>query len=55
VAAWDEARAAFERALAVEDSAQALDGCGLAHWFLGDLAEGVHSVSAVTVAQKPGV
>ena len=38
---WLAARAAFEEALAVDPSAEALDGFGLAVWFLGDLRAGV--------------
>jgi DNA-binding CsgD family transcriptional regulator len=40
-ASWDEARGIFESVLAVEELPQALDGYGLAVWFLGDLARGV--------------
>jgi LuxR family transcriptional regulator, maltose regulon positive regulatory protein len=36
--AWEEARAAFERALAVRESAEALEGLGTAAWWL-DLAD----------------
>ena len=36
--AWQDAKTAFERALAVEDSPEALEGLGLAAWWL-DLAD----------------
>jgi DNA-binding CsgD family transcriptional regulator len=39
-AEWDAARSAYEAALAVDESAEALDGCGLALWFLGELEQG---------------
>ena len=32
--AWDEARDAFERALATRESPEALEGLGLAAWWL---------------------
>ncbi|HEU4450005.1 MAG TPA: LuxR C-terminal-related transcriptional regulator [Gaiellaceae bacterium] len=38
---WVAARAAFEAALATGESAEALDGCGLALWFLGEIDEGM--------------
>ncbi len=38
---WDEARAAFEDALAEQETPEALDGLGQALWFLGQVAEGV--------------
>jgi DNA-binding CsgD family transcriptional regulator len=40
--AWEDARAAFERALAVEDSAEALDGMARALWWLADVDGAVH-------------
>ena len=40
-ARWDEARAAFEAALADEESPDALDGLGLALWFLGDVPDAI--------------
>ena len=40
-AEWERARAAFEAVLALEELPEALDGCGFALWFLGDLDEGV--------------
>src|SRR5688572_20481794 len=40
-ARWDEARGAFESALAEEESPEALDGLGLALWFLGDVREAI--------------
>ena len=40
-AQWGEARAAFEAALADEESPDALDGLGLALWFLGDVREAI--------------
>ena len=33
---WARARACFERALAIEESAEALEGLGMAAWWLGD-------------------
>jgi DNA-binding CsgD family transcriptional regulator len=39
-AEWEAARSAFEAVLAVEESGEALDGCGLALWFLGELEAG---------------
>ena len=38
---WEDARAAFEAALAEQESAEALDGLGQALWFLGRIEEGV--------------
>ena len=38
---WPVARAAFENALAAGESAEALDGLGLALWFLGHPGEGI--------------
>ncbi len=35
-AAWQEARALFEAALAVAETAEALEGLGAAAWWLGD-------------------
>ncbi len=40
-AQWDAARAAFEDALAEDESPEARDGLGLAQWFLGHVEEGV--------------
>jgi DNA-binding CsgD family transcriptional regulator len=40
-AEWEAARAAFETVLADGDTAEALDGYGLARWFLGDVDEGM--------------
>ena len=40
-ARWEEARSAFERALAAGDSPEACDGLGQALWFLGDVAGGI--------------
>ncbi|NUR74657.1 MAG: hypothetical protein HOQ28_00035, partial [Thermoleophilia bacterium] len=40
-AEWERARAAFEAVLALEELPVALDGCGFALWFRGDLDEGV--------------
>jgi DNA-binding NarL/FixJ family response regulator len=40
-AAWSEARAAFETALAREESAEAREGLGLALWFEGHPEEGI--------------
>ena len=40
-ARWDEARAAFESVLGDEETPEALDGLGLALWFLGDVSGGV--------------
>jgi LuxR family transcriptional regulator, maltose regulon positive regulatory protein len=37
-ASWDEARKAFETALAAEETAQALEGLGMAAWWLDDAA-----------------
>ncbi len=42
-ARWEEAREAFASVLAEEDVPDALDGLGLALWFLGDLSEGIAS------------
>lgn len=42
-ARWEEARACFEAVLESGESAQALEGLGLAQWFLGDVAEGIAS------------
>lgn len=41
-AAWDEARAAFEQALARADTAEAHDGLGLALWWLNDIPAAHH-------------
>lgn len=38
---WESARASFEASLAQEETGDALDGLGLALWFLGDAAEGI--------------
>jgi uncharacterized protein HemY len=38
---WGAARAAFEAALACEESAEALEGLGLAVWFEGRPDEGI--------------
>ncbi len=38
---WDEARAAFEAALADEATPDALEGLGLALWFLGDVRDAI--------------
>jgi ATP/maltotriose-dependent transcriptional regulator MalT len=38
---WAAAGAAFTAALAIEESAEALDGVGLAKWFLGEVREGI--------------
>ena len=40
-ARWEAARAAFEAALGVEETPDALDGLGLAVWFLGSVKEGI--------------
>ena len=40
-ARWEAARAAFEAALADEETPAALDGLGLALWFLADVKEGI--------------
>lgn len=40
-ARWQAARAAFEAALAAEETPDALDGFGLAIWFLGEVKEGI--------------
>ena len=40
-ARWQAARAAFETALAAEETPDALDGFGLAIWFLGEVKEGI--------------
>jgi hypothetical protein len=40
-AEWEQARSVFEAVLAVEEPAEALDGQGLALWFLGDVDEGL--------------
>ena len=37
---WERARAAYESALGVEESAEALDAYGLVLWCLGDLEQG---------------
>lgn len=39
-AEWDAARSAFEAELELDESAEALDGCGLALWFVGELEAG---------------
>jgi LuxR family maltose regulon positive regulatory protein len=36
--AWEEARAAFERALAIEEVPEALEGLGMSAWWLDDAA-----------------
>jgi DNA-binding NarL/FixJ family response regulator len=38
---WDEARAAFDEVLRDGEHPEALDGVGLASWFLGDIEEGL--------------
>ena len=38
---WDDARAAFEDALAEQETAEARDGLGQALWFLGRVDEGI--------------
>ena len=40
---WRTARTAFASVLAAGESGEALDGVGLALWFLGDVAEGIAS------------
>jgi tetratricopeptide (TPR) repeat protein len=40
-ARWEEARAAFEAALADEETPDARDGLGLALWFLGEVGDGI--------------
>ena len=40
-ARWEAARTAFEAAHAVEETPDALDGFGLAIWFLGEVKEGI--------------
>ena len=40
-ARWDAAREAFESVLGDEETPEALDGLGLALWFLGDVTAGV--------------
>ncbi|MEJ7833127.1 MAG: LuxR C-terminal-related transcriptional regulator [Nocardioides sp.] len=40
---WDTARRRFDAVLAGEESAEALDGLGLALWFLGETANGIAS------------
>lgn len=40
-AQWDAARVAFEAALDAEETPDALDGLGLAIWFLGDVKQGI--------------
>ena len=40
-AEWDRARSEFDAVLATDDSPEALDGSGLAAWFLGDVDEGL--------------
>ena len=40
-ARWEDARAAFEAALAEADTPEAHDGLGRALWFLGELQEGI--------------
>ena len=42
-AQWEAAREAFASALADGESADALDGLGLAMWFLGDLEGGIET------------
>jgi DNA-binding CsgD family transcriptional regulator len=39
--AWDEARAAFAAVLGEGEHPEALDGCGLATWFAGDIEDGI--------------
>jgi DNA-binding NarL/FixJ family response regulator len=39
--AWDEARTSFAAALAEEERPEALDGLGLASWFLGEIDAGL--------------
>ena len=41
-AAWDEARAAFERALAADDTPEAHDGLGIALWWLNEIDAAHH-------------
>ena len=38
---WEEARAAFEAALAEEETPDARDGLGLALWFLGGVRDAI--------------
>ena len=40
-ARWDTAREAFESVLGEQETPEALDGLGLALWFLGDVSGGV--------------
>ena len=40
-AEWEAARSAFESVLAGGETAEALDGYGLARWFLGEIEEGL--------------
>jgi hypothetical protein len=37
--AWDEARAAYVQVLREQDDPEALDGAGLAAWFLGEIED----------------
>src|SRR6185369_6767472 len=45
-AAWEEARAAFERALRLNDKPEAHDGLGIALWWLNDI-EAAHQHRAL--------
>jgi DNA-binding NarL/FixJ family response regulator len=54
--AWDEARAAFAEALRAGERPEALDGCGLATWFAGEIEEGIelrqHAFAAYVAAGR---
>ena len=52
---WADARAAFERALAIEETGDALDGLGSALWWLGETQASVdHRTRAYAAFRKAG-
>ena len=52
---WEEARAAFAAAAAVDESADAVDGLGRACWWLGDVRSAIrHRERAFTLLRQAG-
>lgn len=51
---WEEAKGAFELLVAERETAEALDGLGMARWWLGDVDEGLDLRSARSRHTAPG-